>query len=586
MDYDQESFTFHINSPQHKYLVADGNGEESRVIRNMLKKIYKEHCFIEECSSFTRLTELLESNSFEALIIADNLQQLLHESISETVAHLETCFPDLPIIIIADVYDSQLAITSISAGAQEYILKRDLSTDLLSRSLHYSIERKLSQLKLKKTLQNISQKNHQLEKLTRYDYLTGLPNRAYFEAAAIKLLLRASRLKKQLAVVLFNLNKFKKINESYGRAGGDELLRLVTYRINQSLRKTDFLSRIGSDEFIIITDMLNDANEIYPLVNRILNCFQADFKLNRHEVKVDVSIGVSFYPNALTLESLHHHADIAMHKAKSDMSKSVYFFSNDMEAHHYRGMQIEAFLQKGIDQHEFFTKYQLLFNARNQFAQHIELLAYWHSSEIGEVSPCEFLPLVRNSPAINNITAAVIQGSKHFYSSGNDIVFHFNIFTRQLNESQFINSFIAEMKADNIKLENICLEINESDIVNSFDHSLENINFLRKQGITLVLDNFGKNLSSVRLLIDLPIDMIKLDHSLIKGIQHNTRAISFCGSIVDFCHKNGITVVAQGIENEQELEVLKGLNVDFFQGFYLSQVAPLATLEHHMLNAS
>ncbi len=565
---------FSVASTKINFLVADGIQEEADNIKRMIIRIHGEGCAVYCCEDVEGLGHFLKEADFEALVIADNLKDLVHDSILKTIEYVEVLTPHLPVIVIADHYDAKYAIETISSGAQEYLIKCDLSTDLLSRSLHYSIERKQSQIKLKKALDAASQKNLQLEKLARYDFLTGLPNRAYFEATAIKHLLRAARQGKQLALIYFDVNKFKKINDSYGHSCGDELLRQITYRVKNCLRKTEFFARLGGDEFAIVTDLIDKKSDIYPLVNRILSGFQPVFTLGRYEVNAQTAIGISYYPDALTLESLLKQADIAMYQAKKNTENPLCFFSNDMQSSHFRAMQIESLLQEGFDNQEFFSKFQPVYAKTGELTNRLEALLHWQSSHLGLITPPEFIPLIENGPAINDATrfvandcGKVITGNSQDFTN-----VHINIFTKQLSNQKFSEQFLFWLEQANIDKSQVCLEINESDMVANYNTCSDQLQALQKLGITIALDNFGKGLSSTQLLLKLPVDYLKLDRELVRKINQYPRTITFSKCIIEFCHACDIKVIAQGVETKEEFDTLVDLNCDYFQGYYFSKL--------------
>lgn len=585
-----------VANTHNRYVVADENIAEASAISRMIKRLCEGQCQVDEVHSFNSLLDSLANESCDALVLSDNISDNTKEHIppgnSSTITIIGQIFkthPALPIIILAEEYNSQLASNAIKAGAQEYLVKHDLSTELLSRSLKYASERKNSQIKLMQALQHVSQKNLQLEKLTRFDHLSGLPNQAHFEANAIRTLLRAARQEKLMALVAISIDKIKEISNAYGRAFIDEVILLFVHRAKNCLHGNEIFARISNSEFYIATDIISQEKEVNGLIDRLRAVFEKEFTILERNIEIQASIGVGFYPHAMTLETLVRQADIAMHEAEQHHNTYCCFFSPDMETKRFRALHIQSHLHSAIENKEFCTRFQKIYAKDASFAHHIEALAYWQSNDLGEIPPKEFISTIKNSPAIDFVTQTVIKDSAQIIANNpakkhaSDI--HINIFTEQLSKLNFTENLIQKFEQLQIHPENICLEINESDIISKIEDFSPQLNELKKYGVKIALDNFGRQLSSSSLLVSLPIDYLKIDNCLVRNIHLNPRQLHFVQNIINFCHTCNIKAIAQGVESLNEYRVLQDIQCDLFQGFYFCPAVPHSELNKTNIRA-
>lgn len=566
-----------IVESQNIFLMAEDNPLDAEIFSEMLKNSFGNRYSIFCVDRFKKILQALETNSFNALILDMNLPD---SSGVNNVVEIGEKFPNLPIIVLTGDDDIQKAIDALQNGAQDYLSKNHVTPETLERSLRYASERKQIEQKLKFALQDAAFKNIQLEAQAKHDSLTGLANRTYFADVASRVIHRARRNKCLASLMYFDLNGFKKINDNYGHLAGDELLKQVSNRLMCIVRDTEFLARMGGDEFVIITDLLKDKTEIYPLLKRIQQQFDTPFKIGPHEISVSTSIGIAFYPEADSLDLLIKHADCAMYEAKSEPEKSICFYSGKLAAQYARTQKIESSFTKAIEKNELVAFFQPIISVSDPDLVYVEALARWHSSELGNISPSEFIPIAESTPTINNITQIISQKSS-LLSQGLRIMglplqkIAINVDAYQLSDPHFSRRLLNQIEISHLEPNQICLELTERQVVQNINQCKTQIELLRREGITLALDDFGTGYSSITYLLDLPFDVLKIDRILIADIDKNTRNQALVAGIVEMAHRLDMKVVAEGIESNCEKDTAINLGCDFLQGFFYSGPMPL-----------
>ncbi len=551
------------------FLMAEDNPADAELFSEMLEIAFNGKQHIHCVDRFEKIIDALSKNTFDALILDMNLPD---KSGIKNVSQLVETHPTLPIIVLTGQKDMELAVDSLHEGAQDYLPKNIVNPDLLARSLRYACERKQIEIQLREALNQAATQNSQLETIAKYDNLTGLPNRAYFNDAAKHMLNRASRSHSICSLLYFDLDNFKRVNDTYGHFIGDELLRQVAKRLSLVVRTSDILARIGGDEFVILTDMLSTPDEVYPLVKRINQSFSQPFNLEQREIISSPSIGVAYFPDAADLDELIKQADRAMYEAKRNLKSTTCFYTSQMAERFSRRQRIEREMPQGLEKGEFETWFQPIFSQAKPEIIHIEALMRWHSPTLNWVSPTEFIPVAESSPLINTITELAVSDSsellvaleKENLKIGQVSI---NICAMQLSNPAFCPLLVRWLRNNKIPPEKICLEITERQIIQNAESCARHIEELRKLGVQFALDDFGSGYSSITHLLDLPIDILKLDRILIDGIDKNERNQALTAGIVEMAHRLDMEVVAEGIERREEFDFIIQLGVDFLQGY-------------------
>ncbi|WP_187265477.1 EAL domain-containing protein [Reinekea thalattae] len=558
---------------EHLFLMAEDNPIDAAMFSEMFCQAFGRSVQLVCVDRFDKIPEQLNTRQFDALILDLDLPD---SSGIENIQKIKQPYPNLPIIVLTGNDDLSLALDSLQNGAQDYLSKNKVTPDLLTRSIFYAKERKQSELELKGALDDLYTKNIQLESLAKHDSLTGLANRSYFHDEANHILTRAKRHELKSALLYFDLNNFKKINDSYGHLAGDTLLKQTADRLRLVVRESDFIARLGGDEFVIITDILSHKEEVFPLIQRIEEQFNYPFEIGPHQLEMKPSIGIAFYPDADNLDALIKQADFAMYEAKKNKGNNICFYSEKIAQQHYRNKDIENHLIEAIEQGELFTAFQPIVSVQPGKPVHFEALARWKSKSLGNIRPDEFIPIAESTPLINSITQVMTRNtklllelSKHRRQPIGSI--SINVSARQLTCKNFGQTFLQWLDEQNIDSQHICLELTETQAIENYQQCLDQFMFLRSQGIKISLDDFGSGFASTNHLLDLPFDIIKLDKQLIRCIDKNTRGQALVAGTIEMAHRLNMTVIAEGMENFEERQTVIDLGCDYLQGFLIAK---------------
>lgn len=555
------------------FLMAEDNPNDVELVTKMLRKAFQDDYTIVCVDRFSKIIDALNQNSFNALILDINLPD---RSGVLNITHLVSKYPDLPIVILTGQENLDLAYEALENGAQDYLTKSNVTAEILQRSLRYAKERKQIESRLKTALEDADLRNIQLESLAKHDPLTGLPNRAYFHESAERILHSCDRENKSAALLYFDLNGFKKVNDTYGHLIGDQLLMQVSNRMAGVVRDSDMLARLGGDEFVVITDPLQHRDQIYPLVKRILRQFNSPFEIEGHQVVVSTSIGVAFYPNADNLDLLVKHADCAMYKAKESKESNVCFYTDKMASQFSRYQDIELEIGKALENDQIYSTFQPITPLNKDKPVMLEALARWTSPKLGHVPADEFIGVAEYTPAINGITRAVIKDTAALIEKLNHLnldikKISINVCSSQLSSSHFCKLLFEWIKIHNIPARAVCIELTERQLVESFEECRKQVIQLKSHGIKMSLDDFGSGFSSITHLLGLPFDYLKIDRRLIQGIDKNDKNQALVAGVIEMAHRLNMEVIAEGVEEKAEMDTLKVLKCDYIQGFFIAK---------------
>ncbi len=409
----------------------------------------------------------------------------------------------------------------------------------------------------------------------QHDVLTGLPNRLLFHDRVQQAILRAQRNRRKVAVLWFDLDRFKQINDTLGHRIGDELLSECAQRLKGSLRESDTAARIGGDEFVVLVGDLEAADDARIIASKISKNLRMAMSVSGHELKVTASAGVSIYPeHGSDPASLMRCADLAMYQAKRLGRDTFQVFDKELGESLGRRLEIETELKKAIDNGELSVKYQPLMGRRNEL-DGFEALLRWNNRKLGSVSPAEFIPIAEESGLILSIgewvTRTVCETGAAWLRAGLDVPrLAINASGVQFADPQFANKTYAILTETGFPPSKLELEVTETALVGNLEPALQQIARLRESGVTFAIDDFGTGYSSLNRLRTLPVDSVKVDRSFIKDLERMTGdSTTLVRGIIGLAHNLRLTVVGEGVETERQLEILRSLGCDTIQGFYL-----------------
>lgn len=407
-----------------------------------------------------------------------------------------------------------------------------------------------------------------------HDSLTGMPNRTLFYDR-LKVAMRVSdREHKPLSILMLDLDRFKEINDTLGHHIGDQVLQEVARRLNGVLRASDTVSRFGGDEFVMLLAGAG-VDQAVGVLGKIRGAFEIGFVVEGQVLDIEVSIGVSTYPeHGDDANSLIKHADVAMYFAKNNGTGfAVYDTKTDANSPHRLSLIGE--LRRGIERKELLLHYQPKISLKTGAVYGVEALVRWQHPDKGMIPPAEFIPLAEGCGLIHPLSEWVVDAAlRNHYKwrlSGVELITSINLSMRNLQDLDFPERVATALKAWKIEPRWFELEITESAIMNDPIRALKVLALLDKMGVRLALDDFGTGYSSLAYLKRLPVDEVKIDRSFVKDMLHDESNAVIVKSTIDLGHNLDKTVVAEGVEDLECLNLLRSLGCDSAQGYYISR---------------
>lgn len=408
-----------------------------------------------------------------------------------------------------------------------------------------------------------------------YDQLTQLPNRHFFQAKLNEHIASADRYHHGFALLFLDLDKFKEVNDTHGHLYGDSLLKQVAERISSCLRKTDFVSRLGGDEFTVILSNLDQVDHISEIAQKILDSLQMPFDLalpDGEDTFISGSIGITLYPNdALNQVELIKNADQAMYLAKRNGRDCYRYFSSELNTQALERLKTTQELRHAIAEHQFEVFYQPIIDLSTNTVKKAEALLRWHHPQQGMLLPDTFIKIAEETGLIHELGEWVLRKVEMQAKQVNhdqqalEIQFSVNVSPIQLHAR---NNHLQRLANEGLSTTNIVLEITESVLLNIDDFLTNTMYLFRDKGIQVAIDDFGTGYSSLDYLRRLDIDYLKIDQSFIQNLGPQSHDNALCEAIIMMAHKLGIKVIAEGIETQAQHDLLVSFGCDMGQGYY------------------
>ena len=430
--------------------------------------------------------------------------------------------------------------------------------------------------------QDITERKKDQQKLlnlARYDQVTQLPNRSMYWDFLSKSIATADRTNNNIAILLLDLDNFKQINDSLGHDAGDELLIQMAKKLSHCVREADIVARVGGDEFAILLLNPRDTQVAANVAQKVLADIAQTFHIFSNDVSVRASIGIAIYPDdGTTATQLTKAADTAMYHAKSSGRNTFKYFSRAMHERIQHDMKITQELHKALDGQQMSVNFQPQLQVNNNQLVGFEALIRWHHPKMGQVSPTEFIPVAETNGLITEIgdwcLMQALQQTKKWNEklvNGNRVNIAVNVSSLQFKQNKFAEHIINLVTSSGLPPELLELEITETAIMENPKQTIEDLHKLRAAGIRISMDDFGTGYSSLAQLKQLPIDVLKIDKSFIDEINQNESGNAIVKSIIDLAHSLNISVVAEGVETQDQFTFLKKSDCDVVQGYYFSK---------------
>jgi len=421
------------------------------------------------------------------------------------------------------------------------------------------------------------QAEEDVRRLAFFDSLTDLPNRTLFLDRCNQAINMAGRDNTVIALLLFDLDNFKEINESLGHGVGDQLLQAVALRLQEGIRRSDTLARLGGDEFILMMPNAPDFRSISVVAQKLLGLLTLPFDLEGKELFISASIGVTMFPtDGKESDSLLSHADLALYAAKEKGRNAFCFYSEQMDQTTQERRELEARLRQALQNKEFFLDYQPQYDLTGNRLVSVEALARWRDPERGLIPPDKFIRIAEEAGHIHQLGEWVLlEACRQAQQWQNDgfapIRVAVNLSGKQFQQANIIDIIdrvLAETSLDPHLLE---LELTESILMEKAQDTVSILVDFKVRGIKLAIDDFGTGYSSLSYLKFFPLDRLKIDRSFVRDIAEDPDDAAIVNAIIGLSHSLGLKVIAEGVETEEQLSFLKKQGCDEVQGYYFAR---------------
>lgn len=420
----------------------------------------------------------------------------------------------------------------------------------------------------------------QLKKSAHYDFLTNIPNRAYFEEILREKIQHARPANEMFHLLIMDVDRFKNVNDSYGHDIGDMLLREIAHRIRKTLRQRDIYARLGGDEYaVILTDSKATQVELSALARRINKALSKPYLINGQEIFSSVSIGIAQFDPALnmSINTLMKHADLALYHAKMRGRNCFEYFAKEISDTQTRYHNIETALQVAIKNHEFYMVYQPIVELETQQICHLEALLRWESSLLKEaVAPNEFIDVAEKSGLIVQVTflalELVCQYLRHSLDEKREVLpVAINVSMVNLLQKNFVKKLLTTIHNYQLTPSHLHIELTETALMKNIEAVEKTALALRQSGFHLSIDDFGTGYSSLARLREIKFDSIKIDRAFIVSMFTDMNAMQIIHAVLELTKQLGILTIAEGVETEAQFEFLKKWHCRYGQGYYFSK---------------
>jgi diguanylate cyclase (GGDEF)-like protein len=548
-----------------RVLLIEEDPRTAMLIGEMLRAGWTQSLIISHASRVAEASQELRDHGATCVLldisgdVADSLNAL---------EHLAAANPSVPIIVLSSRAGEEFGLTAVKAGAQDFLRTAELNPAALARSVSYALERKRSEVELA----------HQ----ALHDPLTELPNRALFSDRLSVALDRARRTGAPVAVLFLDVDNFKHINDSLGHQAGDQLLTVLAERFRDMLRPMDTVARFGGDEFTFLFEELESEREAILIAERISQSAREPLTLgDEGETTAQVSIGISIVTDpSVTPDSVIRDADVAMYRAKELGGDRFELYDETARVRASRRLDLENALRRAVEHSELRVHYQPRVSLSGETGLiGFEALVRWEHPERGLIPAEEFVALAEDTGLIVPIGEWVLEQAlahiARWRQSRPGVTISVNLSARQLESPGLAAHLDAAVRAIGADPGVLCLEVTEDAVEHNPDLAARTLTALSAIGVKLALDDFGTGHSSVAGLRDLPLDSVNIDRSFVSSLGDDPNDSAVVGALVELGHALGLSVVAEGVETDEQLARVRDLGCDGAQGYLFSRPLPV-----------
>jgi diguanylate cyclase (GGDEF)-like protein len=413
--------------------------------------------------------------------------------------------------------------------------------------------------------------------LATHDGLTTLPNRVMFSQLLSVAIQTARRYQRNFAVLFIDLDRFKTVNDTLGHEAGDKLLQEIATRLTGCLRASDVVARLGGDEFVVLVQEVNETEEVGMVARKILSAVLQPVVISGQECRVTGSIGICMYPDGGQDEqSLMKNADIAMYLAKEEGKNNFQFYSPNIKIESLERLTLETSLRRALERGEFFLHYQAKLEFKTNRITGVEALLRWQHPDLGMVGPTRFIPIAEETGLIVPIGRWVLQTAcaqnVAWQREGlPPVCMAVNLSARQFVDENFLKDITAALEGSGMNPELLELELTESMVMQNPERAAKLLAAIKRLGVRIAIDDFGVGYSSLAQIKRFPIDTLKVDRSFIRDLAENAEDRAITEAIIAMGKTLSLTVVAEGVETQEQQAFLSEHACDEMQGYYFSK---------------
>lgn len=536
---------------------------------------------------------VLESEEFDIVEASDGLEAIeavekhhpaliLLDAVMPGIDGFTTCqqikdkgYTDIPVMMITGLDDDASVERAYEVGAIDFITK-PIKWAVLKHRVKSVVAKIIAERKVKL--------------LAYRDTLTDLPNRLLFADRLEQAIIRCERSRASMALMLIDIDDFKLVNDSFGHEAGDKLIKAVGQLISRSLRRADTIARLGGDEFAVIIEGIESPEDAISIADNLTTILEHNVRLDDRETYTSASIGIAVYPDdGKEARTLLKNADTAMFRAKENGRHCFQFYKPEMSVTAMERLDLENSLKAAFENDEFMILYQPVIDIQKNEIVSVEALLRWQHPEKGMIYPTDFISIVEDSGLIVALGEWLIVSAckqiEQWQEAGlKGQRVSFNIAPRQFKEQNMAVVFKQALAEHKIPASSLCVEVTESTLIENNGEVESTLKKLRDMGMQISLDNFGTGYASLAYLKDFPVDMVKIDRAFIAGIPDNREDSAIVDAICGLAHGLGLGIIAEGVENIRQLNVLQNKGCQYAQGFYWSKPMPGDEYEQYYMN--
>ncbi len=545
--------------PKQVLLIEDDD-DDAFISQGMLASVRGSRYRAYRVCSISEALDALEREEFEAVLLDLSLPDALG---IDPITELRALHPQLPVVVLTGVDDESLGVQALDAGAQDYLVKSAVTGRELVRAIRYAVERKRSE--------------ERLMFLAYHDQVTGLANRTLLKERLGPALLRAQRASTRVAVLYLGLDRFKAFNEALGRDAGDAVLGDVASRLESGLRSHEAVARIGGDEFVLVVEDLKQEADAARVAERLLESMARQFRIGERDLVVTTSIGISVTgPDASSVGELLKQSEAAMRKSKRSGPNQFQFYTRAAQIRTVTRLDLEGELRGALERDEYVLHYQPQVDLRTGKVSGAEALLRWAQPGVGLIPPFKFIPLLEETRMIVPVGAWVLQEAcrtlKRMHSKEfGDLRIAVNVSGYQFEDPNFTEIVQGALDLTPLAPGQIELEITESVLMQDTDRSRQTLTEIKELQVRLAVDDFGTGYSSLQYLKRFNVDVLKIDRSFIMNILSDQGDAQIARAVVGLGKGLDLEVVAEGVEEAEQLEPLHEWGCDMVQGFYYAK---------------